>query len=72
MSEPVVTIQHMRALGYCARSGRKWFADHGAQIGYTWQDFLDKRVPAGAVESVGENFGLRVAEQARKANPDGR
>lgn len=72
MTEVIATREHLRQLNYCARAGRRWFREFGPQIGYTWNDFLDGKVPASAIESVGEMFGNNVAAQARKENEDGR
>jgi heme oxygenase len=72
MTEVIVKFEHLRKLNYCARSGRRWFQTYGPQIGYSWNDFLSGKVPATAVESVGEMFGTNVAAQARKENTNGR
>lgn len=72
MTEVAVTREHLRQLKYCSRAGRRWFQTHGEEIGYTWNDFLAGRVPASAVESVGEMFGNNVARRAREENDRGR
>jgi len=55
-----VTIQHLRALGYCNRGLRKWFAERG--IG--WPEFLEEGVDAGYLRATGDAMAIAAADLA--------
>lgn len=38
----IVTLEHARKLGYCARGMRRWF--EGRE--HSWQEFVERGVPA--------------------------
>lgn len=68
MTEPLVTVRHLRAAKLCAGGARTWFAQHGL----SWDRFVDPGIPAAELEATGDAFALRVAEIARKEAGDGR
>lgn len=68
MTDPLVTIRHLRAARLCAAGAREWFPRHGL----SWDQFVNPGVPASALEATGDAFALRVASLARKEAADGR
>lgn len=54
------TLQHMRALGYCNRGLRRWFADRGIN----WPDFLANGIDADYLRATGDAMAIAVAELA--------
>ena len=61
MNEPVVTLEHCRRLGYCARGMRAFFASHGLD----WTAFREMGLPAPTIEATGDAMAIRAAELAR-------
>lgn len=61
MSDPLVTIEHVRQSNLCARGARQWFTRHG--LDYT--HFLNHGYPASVIEATGDALGRKVAEAAR-------
>jgi hypothetical protein len=62
VSEAIVTVEHCRALGYCARGMRAFFAQHGLD----WQAFRAAGLPASTIEATGDAMAQRVAALARE------
>ena len=62
MNEAIVTLAHCRALGYCARGMRAFFAQHGLD----WQAFRDRGTPAAEIEATGDAMAMRAAALARE------
>lgn len=62
MTEPVVTLEHCRALGYCARGMRAFFAQHGLD----WAAFRAAGLPASTIEATGDAMAQRAAALARQ------
>ncbi len=62
MTEPIVTLAHCRALGYCARGMRTFFAQHGLD----WQQFRERGMPADQIEATGDAMAQRAAALARE------
>jgi hypothetical protein len=67
MSEPLVTVRHIRAAGLCASGARAWFARYGLD----WNTFLSPGLPAPVIEATGDALALRVAAIAREEMPRG-
>lgn len=61
MSDPLVTIEHVRQAQLCARGARQWFTRHGLD----YAQFLNHGYPASVIEATGDALGCRVAEVAR-------
>lgn len=62
MTEPIVTLAHCRALGYCARGMRDFFASAGLD----WTAFRTEGLPADVIESTGDAMAQRAAALARE------
>jgi hypothetical protein len=62
VSEPIVTLEHCRALGYCARGMRAFFEQHGLD----WQAFRAGGLPASTIEATGDAMAQRAAALARE------
>ena len=61
MSEPVVTISHVRACALCVRGARDWFKRHDLDFAH----FLQHGYPVSVIEATGDHLGLQVAQHAR-------
>ncbi len=57
-----VYVRHMRALGFCLKGCRRFYADHGLD----WQGCLTDGTPVEHVEATGDAMALRAVELARK------
>lgn len=62
MSDPLVTITHLRTANLCARGARQWFARHGLD----YATFLKHGYPASVIEDTGDALGKKVAAIARR------
>lgn len=60
--EPVVTLAHARALGYCAKGMRAFAERHGLD----WQAFRDQGLPATTMEATGDAMAIAAARRARQ------
>ena len=58
----MVRMRHLRAAGMCNREPRKF----AAMQGWSWNEFLERGLPAELLESTGDPLALRVAEIARR------
>lgn len=67
MSEPIVTLEHCRRLGYCSRGLRGFFAAHGLD----WNGFRENGLPAPTIEATGDAMAMRAAQLARSEEPRG-
>lgn len=61
MSEPLVTLEHCRALHYCARGMREFCVRHNLD----WQKFREEGMPADVVEATGDGMAQQAAQLAR-------
>jgi hypothetical protein len=68
MTEPLVTVRHLRAAEFCTGGAREWFRRHGLD----WNAFLSPGLPAATLEATGDALALRVAGLAREEARDGR
>ena len=72
MTDLVVTHADMRALGYCNRGARDWFARHRLD----WSRFIDQGLPADLLLATGDSMAqgvVAVASQRRNTGgEDGR
>lgn len=57
----LVTITHLRALGYCAAGLREWCKQHG----YSLRQF-STGVPSDDLRRTGDGFAIRAAEFAER------
>lgn len=62
MSDPIVTLEHCRSLGYCARGLRAFFARHGLN----WDAFRVEGAPASQIEATGDAMAMAAARLARE------
>lgn len=62
MSEPVVTMKHIRDAKLCSRGARAWAQRHG----FDYAHFLKHGYPASVFEATGDIYGMRVAAIARE------
>lgn len=57
----LVTMAHMRKVGYCARGVRVFFIRHNLDYSL----FLREGILAATLEATGDAMAIRVAELAR-------
>ncbi|WP_235823536.1 hypothetical protein [Azohydromonas sediminis] len=62
MSDVIVTHADMRALEYCNRGARQWFARHGLD----WAAFITAGLPAAQLLATGDAMAHAVVEVARR------
>lgn len=72
MSDVTVTHADMRALDYCNRGARQWFARHGLD----WATFISAGLPAAQLLATGDAMAQAVVDVARRRaarqeKPDG-
>lgn len=60
MTELIVTHADMRALDYCNRGAREWFARHGLD----WSRFIIEGLPATDLLATGDHLAQAVVEVA--------
>jgi hypothetical protein len=58
---PNVTIEDVRAAGYCVSGARTWFRQHGL----SFRDFMREGVPISTLEATGDAIALRMCEVKR-------
>jgi hypothetical protein len=68
MDDPVVTMVHVRACGYCAKGLREFFAQHPELDLHT---FCRDGLPASTLEATGDALAIDVAAVARREADDG-
>ncbi|MDX1464130.1 MAG: hypothetical protein R3215_00325 [Halomonas sp.] len=67
--EPVVTLRHLRALGYCVPRIRAWCREHGIDL----REFQEEHgVPVSRVRATGCYFAARAADLAESEVNHGR
>lgn len=59
---PRVTIDHARALGYCAKGMRAFAERHGLD----WNAFRAEGIPAATMEATGDAMAIAAARKARE------
>jgi hypothetical protein len=69
MDEPVVTMVHVRACGFCAKGVRAFFAQHPDLDLHV---FCRDGLPAGTLEASGDALAIEAAALARREADDGR
>lgn len=62
MNEPLVTLEHCRRLGYCARGMRAFFA----RLGLDWDLFRSRGLPADEIEATQDAMAMAAARLARE------
>lgn len=62
MTDPLVTLEHCRALRYCARGMRAFFVRHELD----WQRFRADGLPASELEATGDAMAIAAARLARE------
>lgn len=67
MTEPIVTMEHVRAVRMCSRGARQWFAHHGLD----YSAFLATGLPVSVIEATGDALGQKVAAEARRQAQEG-
>lgn len=60
MTELIVTHADMRALDYCNRGAREWFARHRLD----WSRFITEGLPATDLLATGDHLAQAVVEVA--------
>lgn len=58
----IITIDHIRAAGMCARQSRVWAARHGID----WTDFLTNGIPEEVLLATGDVLAAQVVEVAHQ------
>jgi hypothetical protein len=66
MSEPLVTLAHVRALNYCSRGLRAFFLSKGLD----WNTFRTTGLPADVIEATGDDMAIKAAALARQEAAD--
>lgn len=61
MSDPIVTIDDMRALRLCMAGGRR----KAVEYGLSWNEFVTKGYPASTFEATNDPLLIRLAAKAR-------
>ena len=62
----IITMQHVRANGHCARGTRTWFARHGLDF----RAFLKDGIESDVLLAIGDALALAVVEKARMSESD--
>lgn len=62
MTEPRVTMAHIRRVHFCARGARAFFERYGLD----WSAFLREGIPASQLEATGDALAARVCALARE------
>lgn len=62
MTEPQVTMAHIRRVHFCARGARAFFERYGLD----WSAFLREGIPADKLEATGDALAARVCALARQ------
>jgi hypothetical protein len=65
--EPIATLEHARAVHFCARGMRAFAARHGLD----WKRFHTEGLPVSTLEATGDALALAVAAKAREAASHG-
>ncbi len=65
--DPIVRLEHARALGYCARGMRYFCATNGLD----WETFLQTGYAASTIEATGDAMAQAVAALAREQQQGG-
>ena len=60
-TEPVITIDHVRAVGLCVNGTRTWFARHDLDF----RAFLREGLDADTLLATGDAMAQRVVDHAR-------
>lgn len=62
MTSVLVTINHLRAAGMCARAARPWFASKGL----SWSQFISEGCDAEVIRATGDALALKVVAIAER------
>ena len=65
-TEPLITIDHVRAVGLCVNGTRTWFARHDLDF----RGFLRDGLDADTLLATGDAMAQRVVEHARQRGQD--
>jgi len=68
MTEPRVTMRHIRQAKLCASGARAFFARYGLD----WSRFLREGIPASELEATGDALTARTVALAREEAANGR
>ena len=60
MTEPKVTMRHVRAAGMCSYGAREFFKRHNL----SWQDFLKNGIPIADLVKTKDAMALQVVKVA--------
>lgn len=63
MDDPLVTLEHARAVAYCSRGMRAFALQHGLD----WDEFRRQGLPASVLEATGDAMAIKAAAAARAA-----
>lgn len=61
-TETLVTMQHVRAAGFCAKGARRFALHHGLD----WRAFRKAGLKASTLEATGDALALAVVAKARE------
>lgn len=62
MQHLIVTLNDIRAIGFCNKGARVWFDRHGLD----WHDFVKNGIDETTLEATGDAMALRAISQARR------
>lgn len=62
MTEPMVTMRHVRAMGMCAAGARAWCERHGVD----WARVRGQGIPVSELRENGDAFALKACELAEE------
>lgn len=57
----IVTMRHMRQLGYCSAGVRRFFEKHN----FSYSDFLKNGIDADKLAGTGDQMAIDVSELAK-------
>lgn len=63
IDEPIATMAHARAAGFCASGLRAFAVRHGLD----WKQCRTEGLPVSTLEATGDALALAVAAKAREA-----
>ena len=62
MTEPRLTVQHLRQLKFCPSGARQWCERHGLD----WRQLVREGLPISQIEAVGDAFAMHASQLVRE------
>jgi hypothetical protein len=63
-ADPIITIDNVRACGFCGLGARRWFERHG----FNFRHFVKNGAPASTLLATGDALALRVVDHKKAAD----